>query len=104
MRSHLVTLALLIALSSFGYPMGAQAIESKSDPYAYSLALGDEKTPTLDEVSPGEWRREQLVAADKSDEIMRRAQKQPGRLAQDLVMQTNYDGNDKRAFRLIFGR
>lgn len=104
MRSHLVTLALLIALSSFGYPMGAQAIESKSDPYAYSLALGDEKTPTLDEVSPGEWRREQLVAADKSDEIMRRAQKQPGLLAQYLVMQTNYDGNDKRAFRLIFGQ
>ena len=44
--------------------------------------------------------RLQMAAADKSEEIMRRAQKQPGLLAQYLLMQAAYDGNDERAFRL----
>lgn len=64
----------------------------------------DSTSPTAREVSPSEWRRQQLAAADKSDEIMQRAQKQPGLLAQYMVMQTNYDSNDQRAFRLIFGQ
>ena len=71
---------------------------------ASSLGLSDEKSPTANELTPAEWRRQQLAAADKSDEIMHRAMRQPGLLAQYLVMQTNYDGNKERAFRLIFGQ
>ena len=64
----------------------------------------DSKSPNSSELSPAEWRRQQLAAADKSDEIMHRAQKQPGLLAQYVLMQSNYDSNDQRAFRLIFGQ
>ena len=71
---------------------------------AAQVMASDNKSPTADEVTPSEWRRQQLAAADKSDEIMRRAQKQPGLLAQYVFMQTKYDSNDERAFRLIFGQ
>ena len=69
-----------------------------------TFALGDNKSPTSEEISPAEWRRQQLAAADKSDEIMHKAQKQPGLLAQYMLMQSNYDANADRAFRLIFGQ
>jgi hypothetical protein len=85
MKLRLAALALLIALP----------------------ALADERintAPTDREMTPAEWRRRQLAAADKSEEVMRRAQKLPGLLAQYTLMQTTYDGNNDRAFRLIFGQ
>ncbi len=73
---------------------------------AFGAAAADSqvKTPSSEEISPAEWRRLQLAAADKSDEIMRVAQKRPGMLAQYEHMQTAYDANQERAFRLIFGQ
>jgi len=65
---------------------------------------GSTKTPTSDDVSPSEWRRLQIQAADKSDGIMRDAQKQPGLLGQYEFMQSHYDSNKERAFQLIFGQ
>ena len=67
-------------------------------------ANGEQTSPTANEITPSEWRRLQLAAADKSDEIMHRAQKLPGLLAQYILMQSTYDSNDQRAFRLIFGQ
>src|SRR5512147_2464649 len=61
-------------------------------------------TPSSDELTPAQWRAQQLAAADKSDAIMRDAQKQPGLLAQYLRMQMAYDSNRERAFQLIFGQ
>lgn len=61
-------------------------------------------TPSSDELTPAQWRAQQLAAADKSDAIMRDAQKQPGLLAQYLRMQLAYDSNRERAFQLIFGQ
>ncbi len=69
-----------------------------------AFARSDQKSPTSEEVSPTEWRRQQLAAADKSDEIMHKAQKQPGLLAQYMLMQASYDANENRAFRLSFGQ
>ena len=63
-----------------------------------------QESPTEHEMTPAEWRRLQLAAADKSEEIMRRAQRQPGLLAQYMIMQAAYDDNNERAFRLIFGQ
>ena len=53
---------------------------------------------------PSEWRRQQLIAADKSDKIMPQAQKISGLLGQYVFMQTNYDSNHERAFQVIFGQ
>jgi hypothetical protein len=61
-------------------------------------------TPTRADLSPQEWRAQQLAAADKSDQIMRDAQKQPGLLAEYGHMQLAYDSNHDRAFQLIFGQ
>lgn len=61
-------------------------------------------SPSSNEMSPGEWRQRQLAAADKSDEIMRAARKQPGLLGQYLHMQSSYDANHERAFQVIFGQ
>jgi hypothetical protein len=61
-------------------------------------------TPSANEMSPSEWRRQQLVAADKSDKIMRDAQNLPGLLGRYLHMQINYDVNHDRAFQVIFGQ
>jgi hypothetical protein len=95
---------LSIAVAACACPLYANALIAPTALVAYSLALSDKKTPSSDELSPGEWRRQQLEAADRSDEIMRKAQRQPGLLAQYILMQTNYDSNDARAFRLIFGQ
>ncbi|HZP66673.1 MAG TPA: hypothetical protein VFB32_10210 [Rudaea sp.] len=65
---------------------------------------GTSSTPSSGEMSPSEWRRLQLVAADKSDRIMRDAQKQPGLLAQYEYMQRAYDLDHERAFQVIFGQ
>jgi len=71
-----------------------------------SAAVADsvKTTPSSDEVSPQQWRAQQLAAADRSDQIMRDAQKQNGLLAQYQHMQLAYDTNHDRAFQLIFGQ
>jgi hypothetical protein len=61
-------------------------------------------TPSANEMSPAEWRRLQLIAADQSDRIMHDAEKQPGLLAQYVHMKSHYDTNHERAFQLIFGQ
>jgi hypothetical protein len=71
---------------------------------ASTAMAGSTKTPTTNDVSPSEWRRLQLQAADKSDGIMKDAQKQPGLLGQYEFMQSHYDSNRERAFQLIFGQ
>jgi hypothetical protein len=71
-----------------------------------SLALAESTatTPTSNEMSPTAWRRAQLEAADKSDRIMKDAQRQPGLLGQYEFMQLKYNSNHDRAFQLIFGQ
>lgn len=72
-----------------------------------AVALADanaNSTPSSSEMSPSEWRRLQLQAADKSDRIMRDAQKFPSLLGQYAHMQDNYDANHERAFQVIFGQ
>jgi hypothetical protein len=72
-----------------------------------SLAHGSSdvnSTPSSSEMSASEWRRLQLIAADKSDKIMTQAQKISGLLGQYVYMQTNYDSNHDRAFQVIFGQ
>lgn len=69
-----------------------------------AVADTEHTTPSASEMSPAEWRRLQLQAADQSDKIMRDARRQPGLLAQYLYMQTHYDTNHERAFQLIFGQ
>ncbi len=64
----------------------------------------EHSTPSAGEMSPAEWRRQQLAAADQSDRIMRDAEKQSGLLAQYLFMKLNYNNNHGRAFQLIFGQ
>jgi hypothetical protein len=93
--SHPMTMAklsaLLIAAASAG---------------SYSLAFAQEShsAPSASEMSPSEWRKQQLVAADKSDRIMQEAEKMPGLLAQYDFMKLNYDTNHDRAFQVIFGQ
>ena len=41
-------------------------------------ARTENRTPDSSEMSPSQWRAAQLIAADKSDQIMRDARKQPG--------------------------
>jgi len=71
-----------------------------------TAALADtvKTTPSAAEMTPQEWRAQQLAAADKSDKIMVEAQKLPGLLAQYAHMQLAYDANHDRAFQLIFGQ
>jgi len=61
-------------------------------------------TPSSRDLTQQQWRAQQLIAADKSDAIMRDAQKQQGLLAQYGHMQIAYDSNRDRAFQLIFGQ
>ena len=61
-------------------------------------------TPSANEMTPAQWRAQQLAAADRSDSIMRDAQKQQGLLGQYGHMQLAYDANHDRAFQLIFGQ
>ncbi|WP_347259922.1 hypothetical protein [Rudaea sp.] len=99
-KMRLLLLCLLLAT-----PLMAPA---QSDPITEAGRRGllrrGQESPKEHEMTPAEWRRRQLAAADKSEEIMRRAQKQPGLLAQYLTMQAEYDENNERAFRLIFGQ
>jgi hypothetical protein len=69
-----------------------------------AVAQAIRSTPSSHEISPQEWRAQQLASADKSDKIMRDAQKQPGLLGQYGQMQMAYDANHDRAFQLIFGQ
>lgn len=62
------------------------------------------RTPSSADVTQAEWNAQQLVAADKSDAIMRDARKLPGLLAQYAFMQLAYDANHERAFQVIFGQ
>jgi len=77
------------------------ALATASGPLTAST---ENKTPDSSEMSPSQWRAAQLVAADKSDQIMRDARKQPGLLGQYVHMQLNYDLNHERAFQVIFGQ
>ncbi len=62
------------------------------------------RTPSSADVSQSEWRAQQLVAANRSDAIMREARKLPGLLAQYTHMQLAYNANHGRAFQVIFGQ
>lgn len=62
------------------------------------------RTPSSADVSQSEWRAQQLVAADKSDGIMRDARKLSGLLAQYTHMHLAYNANHDRAFQVIFGQ
>lgn len=70
----------------------------------FAAADTEHTTPRASEMSPSEWRSQQLRAADQSDKIMRDARKLPGLLAQYLYMQGQYDANHERAFQIIFGQ
>lgn len=91
--SHRIARMCLVAFAAL--------IEARGAPAAGG---SENKTPSSSEMSPSQWRAQQLVAADKSDQIMREAQKQPGLLARYLHMQLNYDLNHERAFQVIFGQ
>jgi hypothetical protein len=95
-----IPLYLLLALPLIASAQGNPISEAASR----GLLRRGQESPTEHEMTPTEWRRLQLAAADKSEEIMRRAQKQPGLLAQYVTMQAAYDENNERAFRLIFGQ
>lgn len=70
----------------------------------FAAADTEHTTPSASEISPSEWRSQQLRAADQSDKIMHDARKLPGLLAQYLYMQGQYDANHERAFQIIFGQ
>ena len=70
----------------------------------FAAADTEHTTPRASEISPSEWRSQQLRAADKSDKIMHDARKLPGLLAQYVYMQGQYDANHERAFQIIFGQ
>ena len=80
------------------------ALASAIGSTAASAGGTEHKTPTSDEMSPSRWRELQLAAADRSDQIMKEADKQPGLLARYAYMQNAYDANHNRAFQLIFGQ
>jgi hypothetical protein len=61
-------------------------------------------TPSAQEMSPSEWRRRQLEAADKSDSIMHQAEKITGLLGRYIHMQQACDADHDRAFQVIFGQ
>jgi len=71
---------------------------------AAALAESVRSTPSSRDLTPQQWREQQLAAADKSDQIMKDAQKQQGLLGQYGLMQLAYDANHDRAFQLIFGQ
>jgi hypothetical protein len=101
MKKMRFVLAILLTIAPL-------ATFAQGDPLSEAASRGllrrGQESPTQNEMSPAEWRRRQLAAADKSEEIMRRAQKQPGLLPQYITMQAAYDENDERAFRVIFGQ
>jgi hypothetical protein len=91
---------LLLAFTAFAHAQGNPV----NDAMKQGLTTRGTTPPKTHEMTQAEWRRLQLAAADKSEEIMRDAQKRPGLLAQYAYMQQNYDANHERAFQLIFGQ
>lgn len=96
-NAYLTCFAMLLTLGS------AHADDSRFN-HALMRKFASNQTPTTDEMSVSEWRRQQLIAADKSDKIMSAGEKLPGLLAQYVHMQTNYDLDHDRAFQVIFGQ
>ncbi|MFT3791809.1 MAG: hypothetical protein QM741_12210 [Rudaea sp.] len=98
-------LRLLLSCLLLAAPL---AVPADDNPLTEAARLGllqrAQQLPTGHGVTPAEWRRRQLAAADKSERIMRRAQEQPGLLAQYLAMRAAYDGSDERMFRLVFSQ
>jgi hypothetical protein len=89
-RHRLVLPGVLVALAAAAAtPAVAQTVRS---------------TPSSRDMTPAQWREQQLAAADKSDQIMKDAQKENGLLGQYAQMQLAYDANHERAFQLIFGQ
>ena len=88
MHTHLKALVVVAVLATATFcaaPRGALA----GNPVSV--------TPNASEMSPAEWRRRQLAAADKSDIIMQQAEKIPGLLGRYVHMQTAYDADHERA-------
>jgi hypothetical protein len=54
--------------------------------------------------SPSQWRKQQLDASLKSEQIMKEANQRKGLLAQYQVMRYAYTADKSAAFRLIFGQ
>ncbi len=54
--------------------------------------------------SPSEWKAQQRAAAEKSEGILKQADRLRGLLAQYLVMRAAFTADDSRAFRIIFGQ
>jgi hypothetical protein len=50
------------------------------------------------------WKEQQIAAAEKSESILRQAEKVRGLLAQYQIMRAAYVADDSKAFRLIFGQ
>src|SRR5450432_2659564 len=101
MKPGTIVLSLLLCLA-------AEPAAADNDPIGEAMSRGlvgkALPSPRNRKVTAAQWRREQLAAVDKSEEIMRGVQKQPGLLAQYTLMQANYDANDERVFRQIFGQ
>lgn len=91
MRRFLALPCKLLILASVGFSQ-------------FAAADTEHTTPRASEISPSEWRSQQLRAADQSDKIMHDARKLPGLLAQYVYMQGRYDANHERAFQIIFGQ
>ncbi len=91
MRRFLALPCKLLILTSVGFAQ-------------FAAADTEHTTPRASEMSPSEWRNQQLRAADQSDKIMHDARKLPGLLAQYVYMQGRYDANHERAFQIIFGQ
>ena len=68
-----------------------------------ALALGAGTTQPA-KTSPAQWRAQQRAAAEKSEKILREAEKVRGLLGQYQVMQAAYLQDNSTAFRLIFGQ
>lgn len=67
------------------------------------LALGA-TTTTPSNISAGDWRAQQRAAAEKSEAILRQADKARGLLAQYQLMKAAYQEDSGKAFRIIFGQ
>jgi hypothetical protein len=101
MKPGIIILPILLFLAP------ALAVADKS-PIAEAMSRGlIGKAPLASnrrKATAAQWRREQLAAVDKAEQIMRRAQKQPGLLAQYALMRASYEADDERVFRQIFGQ
>ncbi len=64
----------------------------------------EQRTPNIQDMSPAEWHAQQMSALDKSERIMRDAQKVKGLLAQYVQMRTADHRDHSRAFQVIFGQ